>query len=1042
MVDAGNSANVSGICCNLTEPELVTSNGTAHTGNTALLYSGYGNSTAASYAYLKAFDLSSWGIKISSDTVLSYWIYPQSPASNSKVSGNNSTCIAIDLIFSDSTDLRASSTVDQNGNPLSPAGQCNHLTLDTWNFVRSAIDGRGASRTLKRIDVGYDQATNPGGYAGYIDDISLYNPLPSNPHVAKTTYPTADDVVADFDVTSAPYDADATGAMDATTAIQNALFDCSNAGGGTVWMPAGKYKVTGSIIIPPHTTLRGDWRDPDRGSGSYGTVILAVVSPGESTDPSLFRVTGMAGVDGLTVYYPNQSLTQPISYPYTFEIPGGLSTLLEGQGYMMSTIEHVTLLDSYRGISAGAQAIHELPTISYVKGTVLATGLYLQNTADVGHTENVTLNNSYWTHLDPSLSHARPTRAMLDAWTRANGTGMMMGGLEWDHLENLSFSDYQVGIDVVQQNRTALSASLFGIIIQNSNIALRINGNYVSKTLGLQIANSTLQANQGLNPIAIQIEDTSDTTLHFNSDIIGGGATSAVQITGNDLVEFQGCTFDNWSGPAAISANNGSLVVEGSIFTSTLSPQKVGISLQAGLSSATLLGNHYTGSPLYTNSSSARVAFQDHGFNFVNDGLTSYTFAPTYKPGVSNFYNVKLAPYNAAGNGVTNDTSAIQHALNDASKAGGGIVYLPPAIYVVSTHLTVPANVELRGADSVPHRTIVMNGGQATGTILYAYEGRGTGTPDIDTAFITLNGNHAGIRGISIHYPQQANDSVANIVAYPWTIRGNGIDVYVYNVSFSNAFKGIDFATDQTNEHVISGVNGFALATAIKVGNSSAGWVENNLFNINAWARTGGLPNSVVEGNRSSAMWTVANSYSTTHEIAYWATSGAQNEHWMDDFTLGAQTGFLVDSTANVTAINIGSDGDVNTIDVLNTGSSGATFVNVAGCGCNAGGIGLHIRAGLVGVYSFMAIASAYKQAISIEGGTYALEGASFCHDFATVTGGTGSMAGIWFHDAGVQVTVSGSQTIANLWGNIGTGDFKLKAIKGASLLAAGNIPR
>jgi hypothetical protein len=162
----------------------------------------------------------------------------------------------------------------------------------------------------------------------------------------------------------------------------------------------------------------------------------------------------------------------------------------------------------------------------------------------------------------------------------------------------------------------------------------------------------------------------------------------------------------------------------------------------------------------------------------------------------------------------------------------------------------------------------------------------------------------------------------------------------------------------------------------------------------------------------------------------------------MDDFTLGAQTGFLVDSTANVTAINIGSDGDVNTIDVLNTGSSGATFVNVAGCGCNAGGIGLHIRAGLVGVYSFMAIASAYKQAISIEGGTYALEGASFCHDFATVTGGTGSMAGIWFHDAGVQVTVSGSQTIANLWGNIGTGDFKLKAIKGASLLAAGNIPR
>ena len=992
--------------------------------------------------YLKAFDLSSQKLTISSGTVLSYWIYPQSHTSNAKVSGNNSTCVAIDLIFADSTDLGTSGAIDQNGHSLSPAGQCNHLAPDTWNLVRSVIGTTANGKMLNRIDVGYDQVANTGGYWGYIDDISLYNPFPRNPHVATTTYPTDDIVVADYDVTSAPYNADATGVNDATTAIQNALFDCSNTGGGTVWLPAGKYKVTGSIIIPPHTTLRGDWRDPDRGAGSYGTVILADVPPGESTDAGLFRITGMAGVDGLTVYYPNQFIASPVSYPYTFEIPGGLSTVLGGQGYMMSTIEHVTMLDSYRGIGSGAQATHEMPTISDVKGTVLATGLYLQDTADVGHTENVVFNNSYWARLDPSISRARPARSMIDTWTRAHGTGMIIGGLEWDHLENLSFSDYQIGIDVVQQNRTALSASLFGIIVQNSNIALRINGNYVSKTLGLQIANSTFQANQGMNPIAIQIGDTSNTTIHFNNDIIGGGATSAVQITGNDLVEFQNCTFDNWSGPAAITASGGALVAEGLTFSPTLSPQKVGISLQAGLSSATLLGSHYTGSPLYTNSSSATIAFQQQGLNFVSDGLTSYTFAPAYKPSVSHFYNVKLAPYNAVGNGMTDDTSAIQRALNDAGQAGGGIVYLPPAIYAVRTHLTIPANVELRGADSVPHRTIVMNGGLATGTILYAYEGRGTDTPDTDTAFITLRGNHAGVRGISIHYPQQANDSTANIVAYPWTIRGNGTGVYVYNVSFSNAFKGIDFATNPTNGHVISGVNGFALATAIKVGNSNEGWVENTLLNINAWARTGNLPDSVIEGKSSSSMWTVADAYSTTHEIAYWATNGAQNEHWMDDFTLGAQIGFLVDGTANVTAINVGSDGDVNTIDVANTGSPGATFVNVAGCGCNAGGIGLHIRAGSVGVYGFMAIAFAYTRAAQIEGGAYALEGASFYHDMATITGGTGSLTGVWFHDSGTQVAVSGQTTIANLQGNVGTSGFNLSVTRGAPLLSAGNIPR
>ncbi len=54
--------------------------------------------------------------------------------------------------------------------------------------------------------------------------------------------------------------------------------------------------------------------------------------------------------------------------------------------------------------------------------------------------------------------------------------------------------------------------------------------------------------------------------------------------------------------------------------------------------------------------------------------------------------------FGATGDGVTNDTAAIQAAITAASAAGGAVVYLPGGTYVISTYLTIPSNVWLRGA--------------------------------------------------------------------------------------------------------------------------------------------------------------------------------------------------------------------------------------------------------------------------------------------------------------------------------------------------------
>jgi parallel beta-helix repeat protein len=61
--------------------------------------------------------------------------------------------------------------------------------------------------------------------------------------------------------------------------------------------------------------------------------------------------------------------------------------------------------------------------------------------------------------------------------------------------------------------------------------------------------------------------------------------------------------------------------------------------------------------------------------------------------------SVKAQPYNAAGDGDTDDLPTIQAAIDDCQNAGGGIVFLPPGLYLLKSGSLFLANtVSVMGA--------------------------------------------------------------------------------------------------------------------------------------------------------------------------------------------------------------------------------------------------------------------------------------------------------------------------------------------------------
>lgn len=172
-------------------------------------------------------------------------------------------------------------------------------------------------------------------------------------------------------------------------------------------------------------------------------------------------------------------------------------------------------------------------------------------------------------------------------------------------------------------------------------------------------------------------------------------------------------------------------------------------------------------------------------------------------------YNVMDAAYGALGDGTTDDTTAIQNAINAAYTAGGGEVFLAANRTFIVTPLQVKTNVILRGA--------------GRGTILKLKSSYNTSDnivkseswTNVSVRDLTIDGNASGQASgtnYGLYFGSTTNSLIFNVFVKNTT----GVGIHTYNCtgvkvlssdSTGNAYHG--FEVEQCTNCTYSDIRGY-----------------------------------------------------------------------------------------------------------------------------------------------------------------------------------------------------------------------------------------
>ena len=391
----------------------------------------------------------------------------------------------------------------------------------------------------------------------------------------------------------------ADGKTDATAAFQAALDAVGKAGGGRVYAPAGVYLVAGHLDIPDAVTLAGSFETPAR-SGAIsgdpsmmkGTILLAVEGRGDADGPPFITLHTTSVLTGVTVFYPEQTTTDIMPYPWCVRGIGDNCTIAD-----------VLLVNPYQAVDFGTIHAAGRHFIDGLYAQPLKTGLFVDKCYDVGRVQNV--------HFWPFWNWDAPVKNyMLE-----NGTAFVFGRTDWEYLSDCFALGYKVGFHFISKGDGPGNVLLTQCGSDLGPLAVKVD--QVQAHSGVSFVNCQLMS-------SVEVSDANRGPVKFTACGFWGIETTDTEATirGEGHVTFTACHFTWWGkvDPAAyaIVAEGGGLTVNGCEFLDE-DPRRGHVRLGEDVAAAVVVANRFRTPAKIENFSEGEVAIAD---NVSTDGGT------------------------------------------------------------------------------------------------------------------------------------------------------------------------------------------------------------------------------------------------------------------------------------------------------------------------------------------------------------------------------------------------------------------------------------
>lgn len=676
--------------------------------------------------------------------------------------------------------------------------------------------------------------TLPSTAAPVAGPVSIQLPSTAPPityRLIHSIYPSHDLIVTSY--TDADLGLDKTGRADSSILIQGALNAIGTAGGGTLFLGAGTYRLDNPLLLPSGVTLRGEIGPTSDRYRYRGTILAAYAERGEVDGKPQVMLNESSGIRDCIIWYPEQNPDQIVPYPPSVE-----------HNNASSSVDNVVFVNAYQAYRSG----YHMSGRAYVRnlrGTALAVGVEIDALADTGRVEDVDLSPEYWAHSGlpgapteeptstPSLK-GRENETSFRQFMRSQGVGLVYRRIDWTNSADVSVDGYNKGVwvtyslnseDLKKHNLTATAnGEGYDFKIRDCDYGVYLDSTANS---GFMFTRFDIQASKCgfyLGPQCTQTATLLSDTIDCPAASLQDGGTGRVLMRDCDL---KSGPVDLLYNPAPLAPlpsrereGGGVLTCVDTDFAASACHINAGPSLTGGV----FVGDKFA-KPLDVEGNRAAVQVSDQKVA-PSPSLSEAVpidFSAMHGPSKEALFVMTSSPFDAVGDNSTDCSKALHDALHVARLAGGGIVFFPPGVYRISGQFDIPPGVELRGAFGGPHDSI------PAGSCLMIADA--SSDPNGPATFTMLD--HSGLRDLNFHY---LNEDMANIAPFPFLIRGHGSGITIQNIEAANVSHFIDLMTYRCDNAFVDHIEGQPIHAGLMLGGGSQGMcVSDCQFNPSNW---------------------------------------------------------------------------------------------------------------------------------------------------------------------------------------------------------------